>query len=63
MLGSKYTTLLEKNKTDPKKCEDYVAKIQASSDFLLSLINNVLEMARIESGKRFWISCLWRVEK
>ena len=46
-----YTNLLQKNRDDPEKCEDYVAKIQASSDFLLSLINNVLEMARIESGK------------
>ena len=28
-----------------------MGKIRSSSDFLLSLINNVLEMARIESGK------------
>ena len=30
---------------------DYLGKIRSSSDFLLSLINYVLEMARIESGK------------
>lgn len=46
-----YTELLRKHSGDQKRCDDYVAKIQSSSDFLLSLINNVLEMARIESGK------------
>jgi len=46
-----YTDLLEKHHTEPEKCYDYINKIRSSSDFLLSLINNVLEMARIESGK------------
>ena len=46
-----YTELLSKHQDDPEKCRDYIAKIRLSSDFLLSLINNVLEMARIESGK------------
>ena len=30
---------------------DYIAKIKTSNEFLLALINNVLEVARIESGK------------
>ncbi|SFQ15244.1 Signal transduction histidine kinase [Lachnospiraceae bacterium XBB1006] len=30
---------------------DYLTKLKSASQFLLSLINNVLEMARIESGK------------
>ena len=46
-----FTDLLKKNKYEADKVEDYIDKIQSSSDFLLSLINNVLEMARIESGK------------
>ncbi len=46
-----YTDLLEKYRDDAEKCYDYLGKIRSSSDFLLSLINNVLEMARIESGK------------
>lgn len=48
-----YTNLLEKNlaHTDAGVCMDYLDKIKYSSEFLLSLINNVLEMSRIESGK------------
>jgi signal transduction histidine kinase/BarA-like signal transduction histidine kinase len=46
-----YTELLDVYRDDPAKVDDYIAKIKTSSDYLLSLINNVLEMARIESGK------------
>lgn len=46
-----YTELLEKNLDDKARCTDYLDKIKKSNDFLLSLINNVLEMARIENGK------------
>ena len=46
-----FTELLEKHLDDRELAGNYIKKIQISSDFLLSLINNVLEMARIESGK------------
>ena len=46
-----YTELIFKNSDDRQKCLDYTRKIKTSSDFLLSLINNVLEMARIESNR------------
>ena len=46
-----YSSLMEKHFEDIERCRDYLDKIQNSSNFLLSLINNVLEMARIESGK------------
>lgn len=46
-----FTNLLEKHGDDPEKRADYTKKIQDSSQYLLELINNVLEMARIESGK------------
>jgi len=46
-----YTELIEKHMDDAARCEDYINKIRSSGTFLLSLINNVLEMARIESGK------------
>lgn len=46
-----FANLMEKNFDNAEKCKDYLSKIQSSSRFLLSLINNVLEMARIESGK------------
>lgn len=46
-----YTELMEKNIGNAEKEKDYLAKIHSSSKFLLDLINSILEMARIESGK------------
>ena len=46
-----FTSLMEENITDTDKLKDYLGKIKSSGKFLLSLINNVLEMAKIESGK------------
>ncbi|MGN1231431.1 MAG: ATP-binding protein [Anaerotignum sp.] len=34
-----------------EKQEDYLKKIKASSEYMLNLLNSVLEMARIEKGK------------
>jgi len=46
-----YTDILEKNLGDVEKCADCLKKIKSSNEVLLSIINNVLEMARIENGK------------
>lgn len=46
-----FATLMEKDCDHPEKVKEYLKKLKGSGDFLLSLINNVLEMARIESGK------------
>ena len=46
-----FSDLLEKHLDDKEKVHDHIKKIQLSGSFLLSLINYVLEMARIESGK------------
>lgn len=45
-----FTDLLEKHQENPEKRADYLRKIQDSNKVLLSIINNVLEMARIEKG-------------
>ena len=45
-----FSGLLEKSIHDENKSLDYI-KIRVSSDILLTIINQVLEMARIESGK------------
>ncbi|MGI6021276.1 MAG: ATP-binding protein [Lachnospiraceae bacterium] len=46
-----FTELLDRHLDDKELSRKYIRKIQNSNEFLLSLINNVLEMARIESGK------------
>ena len=45
-----FTDLLEQHLHDQELAKSYIGKIKTANDFLLSLINNVLEMARIESG-------------
>ena len=45
-----FSGLLEKNLQNEKKAKEYLEKIQSSSNLLLRIINQVLEMARIESG-------------
>lgn len=46
-----FSDLIEKKKDDPVIVANYINKLRHSGLFLLSLINNVLDMARIESGK------------
>ena len=46
-----FSGLLEKSLHDEKKSLGYIKKIRVSSDILLTIINQVLEMACIESGK------------
>ncbi|MGN0638502.1 MAG: response regulator [Huintestinicola sp.] len=46
-----FTTLASANVGNEEKVKDYLSKILSSSNHLLSLINDVLDMSRIESGK------------
>ena len=46
-----FTTLAVSNIDDKKRVRDYLGKILSSSNHLLSLINDILDMSRIESGK------------
>lgn len=56
-----FTALLEKHANNEEKRNDYIAKIKSSSTYLLWLINNVLEMARIESGKTAIAETVWGI--
>ncbi|MCQ2982763.1 MAG: ATP-binding protein [Treponemataceae bacterium] len=46
-----YTDLIRTHLDDQNRVLDYLSKISASSQHLLNLINDVLDMSRIESGK------------
>ncbi len=46
-----FTTLLAKDAENPDKVREYTKKITASGQHLLSLINDILDVSKIESGK------------
>ena len=46
-----FTSLAAAHIDHPEQVQDYLGKITTSSNHLLSLINDVLDMSRIESGK------------
>ena len=46
-----FTTLAVRHLDDKERVKDYLAKILASGNHLLSLINDILDMSRIESGR------------
>lgn len=58
-----FRDLLEKNQEDPEKRASYLRKIQDASNVLLSIINNVLEMARIEKGTVALDETAWSVDQ
>ena len=46
-----FSSLMEKNLDKPEILKDELHKIRTSGEYLLNLINNMLEVARIDSGK------------
>ncbi len=46
-----FASLLAKDAENPEKVREYTKKIMASGQHLLSLINDVLDVSKIESGK------------
>ncbi len=46
-----FTTLAASHVDNKDKVKEYLSKISTSSEHLLSLINDILDMSRIESGK------------
>ncbi|MDO4486113.1 MAG: ATP-binding protein [Bacillota bacterium] len=58
-----FRDLLEKHQEEPEKRTDYLRKIEEASTVLLSIINNVLEMARIEKGTMDIEETAWSAEQ
>ena len=46
-----YTNLARRKDVKPEEMQDFLVKIEASGKHLLALINDILDMSRIESGK------------
>ena len=46
-----FTEIAKKNKDNPERLEDCLSKISLASSHLMSLVNEVLDMSKIESGK------------
>ena len=46
-----FTTLLDRDAENPDKVREYTKKIMASGQHLLGLINDILDVSKIESGK------------
>lgn len=58
-----FTDLLEKHGDNAEKRNDYIKKIKLSGKYLLELLNNILEMARIESGQMLIDEKIWGLEQ
>lgn len=46
-----YIKMAKNSDNDPKEVKAYLDKLDSSSQYMLALLNDVLEMSRIESGK------------
>ena len=46
-----FTTLMDREADNPAKIREYTKKLSSAGEYLLSLINDVLDMSKIESGK------------
>ncbi|MBQ7078013.1 MAG: response regulator [Lachnospiraceae bacterium] len=46
-----FTELAEEKATDPEAVKGYLGKVREANEYLMSLLDDVLDMARIEAGK------------
>ena len=54
-----YADLMERHWGEKEASEDYLRKLKEAGSFLLDLIGNILEVARIESGKETLSETMW----
>ena len=56
-----FTNLAIQAGDDPEKVRDYLGKIQVSGNHLLGIVNEVLEISRIESGQTKLDETVWNI--
>ncbi len=56
-----YTALMEKHWGEKEVTADYLQKLKEAGNFLMDLIGNILEVARIESGKETLTETAWNL--
>ena len=58
-----FTQLMRRHLGEPDREKQYLDKIESSSQYLLELINNVLEMSRIENGRLTLDENIWNAKE
>lgn len=58
-----FLRLLAERQEDPDKRREYILKIESASELLLSIINNVLEMSKIEGGADVVEEAVWSAQQ
>ena len=58
-----YADLMERHWGEKEITEDYLHKLKEVGNFLLELIGNILEVARIENGKEVLTEAVWDLRK
>lgn len=58
-----FLRLLAERQEDPEKRREYILKIKSASELLLSIINNVLEMSKIEGGADVLEEEVWSAQQ
>lgn len=58
-----FLRLLNEQQEEPARRKEYIRKMEDSSELLLSIINNVLEMSQIEGGKAVLEETAWSAEQ
>lgn len=58
-----FADLLAKHINEEGKRDEYIAKIKSSGEYLLELLSNILEMARIERGRMIVEETVWNIEQ
>ena len=58
-----FLRLLREQQENPAKRKEYIHKMEDSSELLLSILNNVLEMSQIEGGKAVLEETVWNARQ